>query len=198
MTPLFVDIHTHKRPGAYIGPVTAGIHPWEAAPGAAERLRPLAEGVQAVGEIGLDFACATPRDIQTECFLEQLGLAREAGLPVVLHCVRAFEEVMRCLAERPPRAVVFHGFVGSPEQAARALSRGYYLSFGERTFSSPRTVEALRATPLDRLFVETDTSPEPIEAITARIAALLGTTTEELRRATAENYERIFGNGQLA
>lgn len=195
MTSLFVDIHTHKEPGAYVGPITAGIHPWEAAPGAAESLRPLAEEVQAIGEIGLDFACAVPRDIQTECFREQLALAREAGLPVVLHCVRAFEAVMRCLAERPPRAVIFHGFVGSPEQARQALGRGYYLSFGERTFASPRTIEALRATPSGRLFVETDTSATPIETIYARIAAARATTTDELRQATAENYQRIFGNG---
>lgn len=198
MTPLFVDIHTHKGPGAYIGPVTAGIHPWEAAPGAAERLRPLPEGVQAVGEIGLDFACAVPREVQTACFRSQLELAREADLPVVLHCVRAFEEVMRCLKECPPRAAIFHGFVGSAEQAARALAAGCYLSFGERTFRSPRTQEALRATPLDRLFAETDTSTEPIERITARIAALRGVATERLRQAAAENYERIFGDGQLA
>lgn len=65
----------------------------------------------------------------------------------MLHCVRAFEPVMLELAAREPRAVIFHGFIGSPEQARRALEKGYYLSFGVRTFSSPKTMEALRETP---------------------------------------------------
>ncbi len=198
VTSLYVDIHTHKAPGDFISPRTAGIHPWQAAPGAAAALRPLPEGVQAVGEIGLDFACAVPRAVQEACFVEQLALACEAGLPVVLHCVRAFEAVMRRLAEYPPRAAIFHGFIGSAEQARQAVARGHYLSFGERTFASPRTVEALRTTPPERLFVETDTSAAPIGTICARIAALKGMDTETLRRATVENYERIFGNGQLA
>lgn len=198
MTPLFVDIHTHKPQGDWIGIHAEGVHPWQAAACTPDALRSPAPGVQAVGEIGLDFACAVPREVQTACFRCQLELAREADLPVVLHCVRAFEEVMRCLKECPPRAAIFHGFVGSAEQAVRALAAGCYLSFGERTFRSPRTQEALRATPLDRLFAETDTSTEPIERITARIAALRGVATERLRQATAENYERIFGDGQLA
>jgi len=198
VTPLFVDIHTHKPQGDWIGIRTEGVHPWQAGACAPETLQRPAPGVEAVGEIGLDFACATPREAQLSCFRRQLELAREAGLPVVLHCVRAFEEVMRCLAACPPRTAIFHGFVGSPEQAARALAAGCYLSFGERTFRSPRTLEALRATPLERLFTETDTSAEPIERITARIAEARGVAVERLRQATAENYQRIFGDGQLA
>ena len=86
-----------------------------------------------------------------------------------------------------------HGFIGSPEQARQALGRGHFLSFGERTFASPKTLAALRATPLERLFVETDESDTPIETLYARIAEARGTDAETLRRAVRANYERIFG-----
>lgn len=198
---VFVDIHTHRPTGRHIELRTAGIHPWEAAKTTAEQaIRELtaaldAGDVQAVGEIGLDFVRAdTPekRDAQTSLFLTQLTLARERQLPVVLHCVRAFEQTMRLLRGQGPPAVIFHGFIGSPEQARRAVERGYCLSFGERAFASPRTLEALRSTPLAQLFMETDESPTPIEEIYARAAAFLAVDVETLKQATAENYRHLF------
>ena len=135
---------------------------------------------------------AAPGGSQLAAFRAQLALARERRLPVVLHCVRAFEPVMLELAAREPRAVIFHGFIGSPEQARRALEKGYYLSFGVRTFSSPKTMEALRETPPGQLFLETDDSDTGIEEVYAHAAAVRGTTVEALKRATTENYERIF------
>ena len=124
-----------------------------------------------------------------------LALAHERQMPVVLHCVKAFEPVMRELDACRPRAVIFHGFIGSPEQARRAVGKGYYLSFGLRAFASPKTLESLRETPLSQLFLETDDSDVPIEEIYARAAKVKGVTPEELRRATLENYGRIFTAG---
>ena len=66
------------------------------------------------------------------------------------------------------------------------------LSFGERTFASPRTLEALRATPLGQLFVETDESPTPIGRLYERVAEARGVSVEALREAAWENYKRIF------
>lgn len=187
-----IDIHTHRPTGRGIELRTAGVHPWNADKQELASILPLPEGVQAIGETGLDFACGADRARQTELFRAQLALACEKGLPVVLHCVRAFEPLMRELRACTPRAVIFHGFIGSPEQARQAIEKGYYLSYGMRTFSSPRTVEALRATPLDRLFFETDDDPAPIEAVYARAAEHIGVGVEELQRATHANYERIF------
>lgn len=193
MKPAYVNIHTHRPTGKAVELRTAGVHPWHAATEEVSRLLPLPEGIQAIGETGLDFACEVDRDRQTAIFREQLALAREKGLPVVLHCVKAFEAVMRELAACEPRAVIFHGLIASPEQARQALARGYYLSYGERTFRSPKTLAALRTTPLDRLFLETDDSPTPIGEIYARTAEATGIPVAELQRATTENYERLFG-----
>lgn len=151
-----------------------------------------AAGIQAIGEIGLDFACRSDRTLQTEVLRIQLWLARRTGLPVVLHCVRTFEPLMRELAACRPREVIFHGFIGSPEQARTALSHGCYLSFGERVFASPKSLRALHEVPLDRLFLETDDAPVSIERIYDRAARELGLEVGVLRRATYENYKRIF------
>ena len=192
MTAQFVNIHTHRPTGRGIELRTAGIHPWNADKEDVSTIVPLLGDVQAVGETGLDFVHGADRETQLAAFRAQLALARERRLPVVLHCVRAFEPVMLELAAREPRAVIFHGFIGSPEQARRALEKGYYLSFGVRTFSSPKTMEALRETPPGQLFLETDDSDTGIEEVYAHAAAVRGTTVEALKRATTENYERIF------
>lgn len=188
----YVNIHTHRPTGSGIELRTEGVHPWDADMRLVATLGEQLSDAQAVGETGLDFVHGPSREVQTEALRAQLRLARERGLPVVLHCVRAFEPLMRELAACEPRAVIFHGFIGSPEQARQALAKGYCLSFGERTFASPKTLAALRETPLSQLFLETDDSPVPIEEIYARAAEARGVPTEVLQRATLANYERIF------
>ena len=195
MTAQFVNIHTHRPTGRGIELRTAGIHPWDADKEDIAALGTLPADVQAIGETGLDYARGADRAVQLAAFRAQLALAHERQMPVVLHCVKAFEPVMRELDACRPRAVIFHGFIGSPEQARRAVGKGYYLSFGLRAFASPKTLESLRETPLSQLFLETDDSDVPIEEIYARAAKVKGVTPEELRRATLENYGRIFTAG---
>ena len=189
---MVIDIHTHNAQTHAQTIKTLGVHPWHALNGDISAVEAGAVEVDAIGEVGLDFACDVPRERQISLFRAQLAIAERVGKPVVLHCVRAFEEVMKILSEHRLSAVIFHGFIGSKEQAQRAVSEGYYLSFGERTFHSPKTVEAMRSTPLSHLFVETDESTTPIEEIYTKIAALRGISTTELSIATKENFSRIF------
>lgn len=191
-----VNIHTHNPAMAEITIRTAGIHPYDAASADTIHLEAIereAAEADAVGEIGLDFACDVSREEQERVFRAQLATAERLQKPVVLHCVRAFEPTMAMLDGVRLPAVIFHGFIGSPEQARRAVARGYYLSFGERTFRSPKSIEAMRSTPLSHLFVENDESPTPIAELYERIATLLGIETRVLEAQTAENFERIFG-----
>lgn len=192
MSAPYVNIHTHRPTGRGIELRTAGIHPWDAATQTTDVLFALSDGIQAVGEIGLDFACEVPRDVQLRVLREQLTWADRLRLPVVLHCVRAFEPIMKELQAHTLRGVIFHGFIGSCEQARRAVEAGYYLSIGERTLRSSRTVDALRRMPLDRLFCETDDSPTPIEEIYSRSAAALGIDEKVLQDILLQNYKRIF------
>ena len=149
--------------------------------------------VSAIGEIGLDYARPIPHTLQAQVFEAQLKIAQQRGLPVILHCVRAFEPVMEILAGYTFPAVIFHGFVGSRQQAARAVGAGYYLSFGERGLASPKTVEAMKSVPLSRMFFETDESDLSIAEIYRLAAALRGIGVDELKSTVYDNYTRIFG-----
>ena len=192
---MILDIHTHNAQTHAQTIDTVGIHPWQALVGDLAEVERLAPSADAVGEIGLDYACDIPREEQMAIFRAQLALAERLEKPVVLHCVRAFEDVMKEVGCHHLKAVIFHGFIGSAEQAQRAINQGYYLSFGERTFRSPKSIEALRSTPLSHLFVESDESTTPIEEIYAKIAELLGVTVEELTLATEQNFNKIFQKG---
>ena len=191
---MVTDIHTHNTQTQAQTIDTVGIHPWHALGADISAIESAVADADAVGEIGLDFACNVSREAQMVIFRTQLALAERHEKPVVLHCVRAFEDVMKIVADYHLKAVIFHGFIGSIEQAQRAVKQGYYLSFGERTFRSPKTIEAMRSTPLSSLFVETDDSPTPIEDIYAKIAELRGISVAELATAIEENFNRFFNS----
>ena len=186
---ILVDIHTHHPRPDVVSPRMAGIHPWDAACG---RDLPDFDHCDIIGETGLDYACEVDRLAQERLFRAHLVAAERLQKPVVLHMVRAFEPTIKILAEYNIAGVVFHGFIGS-QQAAEALRRGYYLSFGERSLRSSKTRQAIAATPLDRLFCETDDDPSlDIAKVYAEVAAIKGVTLAELERYIYENYKRLF------
>lgn len=187
---ILVDIHTHHPRPDVVSPRMAGIHPWDAERG---RALPDFDHCDIIGETGLDYACGVDRLAQERLFRAHLEAAERLQKPVVLHTVRAFEPTIKILAEYNIAGVVFHGFIGSQQQAAEALRRGYYLSFGIRSLRSPKTRQAIIATPLDRLFCETDDDPSlDIAKVYAEVAAIKGVTLAELERYIYENYKRLF------
>lgn len=188
----YVDIHTHHPRLGVLSPSMAGIHPWDA-----ERGLPLPDfaACDIVGETGLDYACKVNRQAQERLFREHLQAAERLRKPVVLHVVRAFEPAMSILADYAIKGVVFHGFIGSEQQANAALRRGYYLSYGSRSLASQRTLRALLATPLDRLFIETDDDPDTeLSELYAAVAEIKGTTLVELCRQMMLNYREVIAN----
>ncbi len=193
METVFVNIHTHRPTHRHLEPEACGIHPWHADRG--ETCPAIDNSVKAVGEIGLDFACDVPREKQEEVFRHQLQLAAEHHLPVVLHSVRAFNEVLKLLREYRIERAVFHGFIGSWQQASEAIRHGYFLSFGLRTFRSPKTLSVLEKLPSEFLFLETDDEEIPIEEIYRLAADVRHTTLEELQQVCLNNYERFFHHG---
>lgn len=179
-------------------PFSVGVHPWQLPAMDAESLEEaLCEmetaPASAIGEIGLDYAIDGDCNGQIEVFAAGLRIAGERRLPAILHCVRAFEPTMEILAGFSLPAVIFHGFIGSREQAARAVRSGYYISLDERSLHSPKTLEALRETPLERVFLETDDSPVAIAEIYSRTAEILDLSCERLVRTINENYARVVG-----
>ena len=168
----FINIHTHTPTSSHIEPQGVGIHPWQAEEHPFDSA--MFHGAELIGEIGLDYACDVDKKIQEDLFCKQLVLAKEMGLPVVIHSVRAFEDVLKLLLKYKLEKVVFHGFIGSVEQAKRAVDKGYFLSFGFTAERSPKTIAALRAIPLSNIFAETDTSSRPIEEAYEMICRIKG------------------------
>ena len=187
----YIDIHTHNPREDVLSPTMAGIHPWQAEEGAK---LPDFSNCDIVGETGLDYACEVDRDRQKELFLGHLAKAQQLGKPVVLHVVRALNDTLSILSEfKEIKGVVFHGFIGSKEQAAECIKRGYYLSFGERSLRSPKTREVIAKMPQNLLFCETDDNTSvAIEEIYRSVAEIRGTTPEELLRTIEDNYKNLF------
>ena len=190
----YVNIHTHRPTGVDIEPSSIGLHPWDAGkePFNADDFIVRAAAVQAVGEIGLDFLRGGNRKQQEDVLRLQLKAAEMLCKPVILHCVKAFEPMIKIVKEYRLPAVVFHGFTGSPQQAARAVGEGYFLSFGERVIRSPKATESRRMTPDENLFLETDDAELGIADIYSFAAGVRGTTVETLQDVILKNYNKIF------
>ena len=187
---ILVDIHTHHPRPDVVSPRMAGIHPWDAERG---RDLPDFDHCDIIGETGLDFASEVDKAAQERLFRAHLKTAEKLHKPVVLHVVRAFEPTIKILADYNIEGIVFHGFIGSKEQAMECLKRGYYLSFGERSLRSPKSIEALRITPLSQLFCETDyNTTVAIEEIYSRVAQIKQIGVEELKREIEKNYKKLF------
>lgn len=189
-----VNIHTHHPKSGERTISTLGIHPYDAEGVTTDSIFAIertALEYDAIGEIGLDYSANINKEAQILLFKAQLEVARHLNKGVVIHCVKAFEEVMNILSRYNLPFVIFHGFIGSPEQALRAAARGYYLSFGHRTFRSPKSIEALKVTPANLLFFETDDSTINIEQIYRQVSEVLGIPEPMLECVTNENFERI-------
>lgn len=164
--------------------------------------------IHAVGEIGLDYHYENiPRAVQQRAFRLQLELARELGLPAIIHEREAHGDALCILADFPDVTGVFHCYSGAWEMAQLLLKRGWYLGFtGVITFKNARrAVEVVENAPLHRLLIETDCpymAPEPfrgqrsdpsmVPRMAAKIAEIKGVTPEEAGRVTAENARRLF------
>ena len=165
--------------------------------------------VVAIGEIGLDYYYDdVPRDTQKHWFDRQMALAAELQMPVVVHNRDAHGDSMDMVRKWADRVtVVFHCFSGSAEMAQELTKLGWYVSFtGVVTFKNARrALEAVAATPMDRIMIETDApylAPVPyrgrrnhsgyVPEVAKKIAEIKGMTLEEVAKITTENGKRFF------
>ncbi len=192
-----------------------GWHPENCAPYTRESLETLRAWaknpkVVAIGEIGLDYYWAEnpPREFQQEVFRDQLALAQELGLPVIVHDRDAHADFLAIFKEFAKLLVVFHCFSGSVEIAQELIKRGWYLGFdGPLTYkNAKKTVEVAKIVPLDRVLLETDSpymAPVPVRGtrndsrnvfhIAAKFAKIRGMSTDEIIALTNAHGRRFFG-----
>jgi TatD DNase family protein len=189
---------------------TVGLHPHDAKDGLAGLVDLLGErGVVAMGECGLDYHYDhSPRDVQRRAFADQIGLAHEHDLALVIHTREAWDDTFAVLdADGVPERTVFHCFTGGPAEADACLARGGYLSFsGILTFKTADDVRAAAAAcPLDRALVETDSpylAPVPhrgrpnrpalLPLVGTALATAMGTTVEAVAEATWATASRVY------
>ena len=166
------------------------------------------EKVKAIGEIGLDYYYEDiPRQIQMKAFRDQMALAAELDLPVIVHERDAHEDGMAIVREFPTVKGVFHCYSGSAEMARQLVNLGWYIGFtGVLTFKNARkAVETAAAIPLDRIVLETDCpymAPVPFRGkrndpgylylMAEKLAQIRNLQPEEIARITTENGKRLY------
>jgi len=145
--------------------------------------------VYAVGEIGLDKSIEVPFEDQMRIFEKQVEIAESANLPIVLHVVRAFNEIMEfAKSHKPLVSMIIHGYNGSAEMAEDLVKSGFLLSFGESIASEhSKSVEALQKVPVEKLFLETDEGLLDIREIYQAAAEVKGLSVDQLRVQIYEN-----------
>ncbi|MFC1683351.1 TatD family hydrolase [Candidatus Zixiibacteriota bacterium] len=191
-----------------------GVHPHDAktlTPSSLTRLTELAEDpkVVAIGEIGLDFyRDLSPRHLQREAFRQQIRLAIELDIPMVIHDRDAHAEVLDIMHQEEAHRVggVLHCFSGDLEMARQGLEMGFYIAFGGPiTYGGGKKQEIARHIPLNRILVETDcpfltpvphrgqrNEPAYVRYVVEKLAELRGVSFEKVAQATGENAMRVF------
>ncbi|MEY3385367.1 MAG: hypothetical protein RIR53_178 [Bacteroidota bacterium] len=181
------------------GICTVGLHPWDVTADwrdVVDMVEDLLEEelVVGIGECGLDRASGSPWTHQVDAFEYISELAERTSRPLIIHCVKAHDELLRVHKFiNPSQPWILHGFVKGAELAKQCLDAGMYLSFGPAVLrESPALVEALRLCPTDRFLLETDNEEIPISDVYASAAAVRGLSIEELCAIQQQTFETVF------
>ena len=199
---MFVDIHTHLDNQSVIKIVegdevriliTEGIHPWEVSAELNEVPRLRLGMTAAIGEVGLDKVHKETFEKQVEVFEEMIRLSETYRKPIIIHCVRAYSEIIEMRKKtKATMPWVIHGFNSSVETMLQLLRYDMYISLGEVLYRNEiQAVEILKNVPLDRLFLETDISGRDIREVYAKAAKLMNCEVEFLCHKIFENYGRL-------
>jgi TatD DNase family protein len=145
--------------------------------------------VFAIGEIGLDKSIEAPLETQMQIFEKQVDIAEFSDMPIILHVVKAFNEMIEFMnAHKPSVPMIIHGYNGSREMAEELVKAGFLISFGEAIAGEhSKIVEALIAVPVEKLFLETDEGSIDIREIYHTVAEVKGISLDHLRIQIVEN-----------
>lgn len=210
-----IDIHTHKRRESGIsvynlypqhtaedipvGFYSIGIHPWHIDESWDEKML-IAEELAgeknclAIGETGLDKIRGADFGLQKIVFEKHIEIASAKGKPLILHCVRAYDDLIR-LKKRNSAGIlwIIHGFNGKPSVADQLIQAGFNFSFGKALIQADSNArQALQIVKENVFFLETDDSDVPIEEIYRVAAGQLAISVEELAAVMGHNFETLF------
>jgi TatD DNase family protein len=215
----YIDIHTHAgKPSAGIFFIetlmaheaktpddfpeqacTVGIHPWFLTEkNHRQQITSVENSVRfpnilAVGEAGFDKLRGPSVELQRKVFEEQVQIAQTHEKPVIIHCVRAWDELLASHKKlKPVTPWLIHGFRGKKELAHLLLSKGMYLSFWFDFVIRPESAVLLRSLPVSRFFLETDGADIDIREIYRKVATDLDIKVDELKEIVLSNFRCFF------
>lgn len=206
---MFINIHTHQpalanetaivnfyenfERVAATGLYSIGLHPCFSTHAEMEELKEWSthKYVITIGECGLDKLSTTNFLLQQQLFEQQVQLANSLQKPLIIHCVKAWTEVLEILqGSKVP--VIFHGFNKSKELALQLTGKGYYLSFG-KALEQDQMKEVITSVPLSQVFLETDTAGVSIQYIYELAAAAFVIELNSLSLKIQKNAVTVFG-----
>ena len=215
----YIDIHTHSTryeqetvtvqnlfPGDGFAPFSGrnfysvGLHPWHITTEAEnnEALQLVEEALEFdhvifVGEAGLDKLIDKDFAEQQRVFRAQAFIAEEFQYPLLIHCVKAYNEVFELRKNmQPSMPWIFHGYSGGLHLTEQFLKLGFMFSFGHQLFNGKaRVIESFKTLPLNKIFFETDEIEEDVSVIYRQAALLKGISEYELKEAVWKNFNRV-------
>jgi TatD DNase family protein len=211
---VFINTHTHSqlydakievvnlavgstdKPNYY----SYGMHPWFIQPETWQyRLEELENVVNekrciAIGECGLDKLSKVSFALQLEVFNEQIRIANRVNKPLIIHCVKAFNELINCLTHGDNKVpVIIHGFNNNENIARVMVNEGFYFSFGKALLGyDSNAARAIKNVGRKNFFLETDDADISIKYIYKKASELLGIDEEIVQQQLQSNFERVF------
>lgn len=183
--------------------ISIGIHPWYInEKSATEEISFIQKNahhnnVLAIGECGLDKLATTELSIQEHIFKAQLEIAQQLQKPVIIHCVKAFDELIEiCTPYHSKTSLIIHGFNKSLQLAKQLIDKGFYISLSHSIFKKEGT--DFNSLPIEKLFLETDNSESIlIEDVYQKAANCLHITNDDLKEKIYSNFTTLFNtNGR--
>jgi len=180
---------------------TAGIHPWHLNENNREQLLEYVRNIAgnpdliAFGEAGFDKLRGPSIELQKSTFTEQVKIAGENQKPLVIHCVRSWDELLAAHKNlKPLTPWLVHGFRGKKELALQLIKRGMYLSFWFDFVMRPESADLLRFLPKERIFLETDGADVDIKEIYRKVSDDLEINIDILKERIRNNFNLLFDN----
>lgn len=210
---MFINIHTHsqiydaklelvnldvkntERTNHY----SFGIHPWHIDNDYENELLKLEliakeKKCLAIGECGLDKLSKIDFELQEKVFVEQIKIANRLKKPLIIHCVKAFNEMINCLNLNDNTVpVIIHGFNNNENIARILTNEGYYFSFGKALLGyESNASKAIKAVGRKKFFLETDDADLSIKYVYMKAAELLGVSEDIIKIQIEENFKNVF------
>ncbi|WP_298884328.1 TatD family hydrolase [uncultured Polaribacter sp.] len=211
---VFYDVHTHKflsdenvlqienkYPNSvnFSSPFSIGIHPWFINKNTYNKELLIVEdklqhaNCYAIGECGLDKLKGVALELQKEVFLKQVELSEKYKKPLIIHCVKAYQEIIALKKELQPKQFwMLHGFNKNIQLAKSLIDHNFMLSFGELVLKNKKIEETLRQINLSSILIETDDSDVNVKDIYQKIADIRNLKVAILQNQIKQNFKRIF------